>query len=298
MGEIFDKGSTILIVLLIIGVIAGFGFAAWKIMEPSPENKTDLATTNNLNQSTIRDEIVENINDENVVSNTNSVENEDLIVDEENPDDIENENIVEDSEEEEIDPIIATNVLNVKKYEEDGFMKVENVSFSTNYSKTKMIYNFNNNPYNLEFVYPYEWNMGGYSLQGNITVVQCSKDTNSMTSAIINEINIEDNPGISYEDALLLLETKIREYADSIGDIYEVNNAVVEEIETEDGVQKVLKFEYDMGQYYKTYCYSKIEIVDSYMYVLTVGISSREFNDELIAEKDSILKSFKVSDAD
>ena len=127
-------------------------------------------------------------------------------------------------------------------YEEDGFMKVENTSFSTNFSKTKMMYNFNNNPYNLEFVYPYGWNMGGYSLQNNVMVVQCSKDTNRMTSAVINEINIEDNQGISYDDALLLLETKIREYADSIGDIYEINNVAIEEIETEDGIEKVHSF--------------------------------------------------------
>ena len=303
MGEIFDKGSTVFIILLIIAVIGGFGFAAWKIMEPTSENKTDIAVTNKINQSTVKNENIKNevdaneVNENTVLSEENIDDENSEINNEEITDEVENED--ENNNEEDVqNPIIATNVLNVRKYEEDGFMKVENMAPVINFSKTRLVYNFNNEPYNLEFVYPADWAMGSSTFQGDITAVQCSKDFNHVTSAVINEINIEDNQGISYDDALTLLENKLKDYADSIGEIYEINNVAIEEIETEEGLEKVLKFEYDQGQYYKTYCYSNIEIVDSYIYVLTVAISSNDFNDEMITEKESILKTFKVSDAD
>lgn len=307
MGELFDKGSTVFIILLIIAVIGGFGFAAMKIMEPSPKNETNAAIANVINQSAVKNENTKNevvanavsdgknnVSTEDEVEYTNSTVTENVVENET----IVDENELDDNEDDVAKPIIPTNVLNVKKYEENGFMKVENVAPIINFPKTRLVYNFNNEPYNLEFVYPAEWMMGSSNIQGDITVVQCSKDMNRITSTVINEINIEDNPEISYDDALTLLENKLREYADSIGEIYEINNVVIEEIETEDGIEKVLKFEYDQGQYYKTYCYSKIEIVDSYIYVLTVAIDSSELNDEMIVEKDNILKTFKVSDAD
>lgn len=167
--------------------------------------------------------------------------------------------------------------------------------FEGAYSTTKMIYNAYNLPYILQVVYPTDWIVGCANLTGDLTFVKCEKDNESSfgTFVSVNEFYIDDE--MNDKPALEVLENKIREYVNDKGEIYEVTNSQIESLILDDGsVVDVLKFEYNEGPYYKTHCYCKIEIVDSIMYVATVGIFDKELDDQMLEIKDDILKTFRV----
>ena len=150
--------------------------------------------------------------------------------------------------------------------------------FEGAYSTTKMIYNAYNLPYILQVVYPTDWIVGCANLTGDLTFVKCEKDNESSfgTFVSVNEFYIDDE-------------------MNDKGEIYEVTNSQIESLILDDGsVVDVLKFEYNEGPYYKTHCYCKIEIVDSIMYVATVGIFDKELDDQMLEIKDDILKTFRV----
>ena len=199
---------------------------------------------------------------------------------------------------EEITDTLLVNILTMKKYEANGIMKTENSTFQKTFSKTKMIYNFNYNPYNLEFIYPAEWQHSSTSLAGNVHAIQCSENAEGQnsTKAIITEINIEENLKLTDDNVLAILENKIREYTNQIGTIYEVSNVYIEEIEKANQIYKILAYDYNEGAYYKTHCFSMIKIKNPYMYILTVGIPEEVFNTETVEIKNDILKSFDISE--
>ena len=111
--------------------------------------------------------------------------------------------------------------------------------------------------------------MGSRNLKNDLTTVQCKYDRNKTYTTAVTLYEIDINGEMENRNSLEILESKIREYVDSIGSIYEVNNFSIEQLIFEDGnYDDILKFEYNEGKYYKTYCYCKVEIVDSIMYML------------------------------
>ena len=269
---------TAIVLIIICAIIAT---TIISMLDFSKENSTELTSKMNLVSQ-------ENDNTRNIIRDTSG------ILSDENNNHL--ENIVEIPEE--ITNTLLVNVLSIKKYEENGIMKSENSAFETNFSKTKMIYNFNHNPYNLEFIYPAEWQHGFSHFLGNVEAIECSENIQERepTKAIITEILIEENLDLTDNDALLILENKIRDYTNQIGTIYEISNVSIEEIEKDNQFYKILAYDYNKGPYYKTHCFSMIKIKNPYMYVLTVGIPKEAFNKETLTIKNDILKSFEIDE--
>lgn len=267
------------IVLIIICAIIAITIIS--MLDFSKESSTELTAKMNIVSQ-------KNGNTRNIIRDTSGILSDD---DNNNP-----ENIVETHEE--IKNTLLVNVLSMKKYEENGIMKSENLNFKITFPKTKMIYNFNQNPYNLEFIYPAQWQHGFSQFLGNVKAIECSENAQGResTKAIITEFLLEENLDLTDNDALVILENKIREYTNQIGTIYQISDVSIEEIEKDNQFYKILAYDYNKGPYYKTHCFSIIKIKNPYMYVLTVAIPKEAFNEETLTIKNDILRSFEINE--
>lgn len=282
MKDVKENLTTVILVFTIIVIISVLGFVCWKIISKE-ENRENL----NIQESyKVTNELIENISNKNVLISENEKENS-----------VEEEVVVPEN----IGEMFGdTNIRNVIKYIDNGIVKTQiNENSNNNATKSKIVYNYNFNKYKLEFICPREWISGSRTLrEDDITLVECYKyqrDTN-VIRAIIGEISINNYSEMNYSTGLKILESKIKEYVQEAGRVYKVSNFNIEKITKENKECDVLTYDYIEGKMVK-HCYSMIEIGYPHIYVLTIEIPEKIYNNDAIEMKENILKTYKIHNA-
>lgn len=121
MSELKENLITVFLVILIIAVIGIFGYAVWNIMQDDTKTNEQLSTTNNFEQSILKNEIKEKNDITNIINNAINTVTEDTTVDVEKENNIEQEENIKDIENNNLSDSKVTNFLYVNKYEERWF---------------------------------------------------------------------------------------------------------------------------------------------------------------------------------
>lgn len=189
----------------------------------------------------------------------------------------------------------------VIKYNDNGIIKTQfSYKDMRNGYYTKLIYNYNFSPDLIEITYPVDWISSSYHLEANLDFVYSHKNGESIfgegaVGAVINELDISEYGNVNNENALEILEIKLNDYLNGKSEIYSFENMERQEVASDDHVYKILKYEYNQGKYYKTYCYSTILVRNENAYVLTFTIPSKQYSDEALDMKEQIIKTFKFN---
>ena len=291
MEQIKDKFLTVILIIIILGAIAGFAYVGYKYMTEEPETNSNIAVVEEqINSNISENQVVENIS----VDESSSGRKIEVVKKEEKT--VTVENTGEGNNSTTIAPPETTDIYNIRKYHEDGFIKTETNGFSPKSTEYKLRYNYDYRGYDLEFIVPSNWIPGHYVLTDEVQYVQATEkvEGGQPMQAIITEMEIE--PGTSYNDALGLLANKISEFVSGQGNIYETVNWGNEEIEIDGEMYRVLTYQHNAGKYYQTQCYTVIKLRDPFMYILTVAVPTNKISDENIELKNKIFKSFKFVD--
>ena len=263
---------TFILILLILAVFGGLIYVSYRIVtsDTTPENIVNV------------NEVVEDEEPKNIIENkVNDVEN---VV--EDKDELTDEEIINNAEE-------PVNLYTIRKVVNDnGIIETQSQPVREVFKNTRMVYNYNYNLYNAEFVYPAAWIEETQIIKNTPGIVVCKEKVTSGLGlmAVITEIELES----TNVSEIGLLQEKLNEYTDTLNkDVYSLEN--YERTILYDGQRQseVLEYEYTAGKT-KQLCYSLPILGNKYMYVLTFVIPEEKMSDEALQIKDEILKTFEV----
>ena len=124
MEQIKDKFLTVILIIIILGAIAGFAYVGYKYMTEEPETNSNIAVVEEqINSNISENQVVENIS----VDESSSGRKIEVVKKEEKT--VTVENTGEGNNSTTIAPPETTDIYNIRKYHEDGFIKTETNGF-------------------------------------------------------------------------------------------------------------------------------------------------------------------------